>query len=142
MQSTLANALNERRSFIQKEKDKYPNYDVLINENKELKQRISDLESIKEKQLREIKILEEELTESVSKFRVLDSKFERERSVNKGKEQKSALEIDKLHLDLIEMRARLEQSRVEYGNLLRKLRSLRKLDHSKNVKFSKVLAFK
>lgn len=123
LQSTLASALNDRRILLQ-EKDKYNDYDILIGENIALKQRVGDLESIKEKQSSEIKTLEDELRNSVANFNNLDSKFQAERQMNSTKEQKSALVQDKTKFELIEMHARLEQSRVEYANLYRKYRSL------------------
>ena len=130
LQSSLAETLNERRALMQ-EKDKYKNYDSLLAENQALKQRISDLEATKEKQMSEIKTLEEELRNSVANLNNLDSKFQSERNANATKEQQNALAMDKTKFELIEMHARLEQSRVEYANLYRKYRTLQKMDRSK-----------
>ena len=130
LQSSLASALHERRSLMQ-DKEKFSNYDNVIGENQAMKQRIADLESNKEKQLMEIQTLEAELRNSVDNFNNLDSKFQAERNANATKEQKTALTLDKTKFELIEMHARLEQSRVEYANLYRKYRALQKMDRSK-----------
>src|SRR5699024_1073082 len=104
--------------------------------NTTLRQRVQDLEVVKAKQANEIKTLEDELHNSVANFNNLDSKFQSEREANAIKEQKSALLVDKTKFELIEMHARLEQSRVEYANLYRKYRSLQKSERSKLEKVS------
>lgn len=130
LQSSLAKALNDCRA-LQQYAEKVNNYDLLLSENVALKQRVSELELVKEKHASEIKTLEDELRNSVSNFNSLDAKFQAEREANATKEQKNALDLDKTRCDLIEMHARLEQARVEYANLYRKYRSFQKADRSK-----------
>lgn len=125
LQSSLAKALADYRA-LQNDYEKFSNYEALIDENEMLKRRVQDFEVVKAKQASEIKTLEDELRTSVQNLNSLDSKIQAEREAIAAKEQKYALTIDKTKFELIEMHARLEQSRVEYANLYRKNQSLQK----------------
>lgn len=125
LQSSLATTLNNLR-VLQSDNEKFSNYESIIDENENLKRRVQDFEMVKAKQASEIKTLEEELRTSVHNLNKLDSKIQSEREAINAKEQKFALTLDKTKFELIEMHARLEQSRVEYANLYRKNQSLQK----------------
>lgn len=125
LQSSLAKALNDYRD-LQTDYEKFSNYEALIDENEMLKRRVQDLDNVKSKQASEIKTLEDELRTSVQNLNNLDSKIQAEREAISAKEQKYTLLLDKTKFELIEMHARLEQSRVEYANLYRKNQFLQK----------------
>lgn len=125
LQSTLANAFNDRRSLLE-EKEK--NYETIRYDNEQLKKRVLELESVKEKQANEIKSLEEELRTSVDNFNNLNMKFQTERNENELKLQKNALALDKSKYEYIELQARFEQARVEFADLYRKYKTAKRVN--------------
>lgn len=125
LQSTLANAFNDRRSLLE-EKEK--NYETIRYDNEQLKKRVLELESVKEKQANEIKALEEELRTSVDNFNNLNMKFQTERNENELKLQKNALALDKSKYEYIELQARFEQARVEFADLYRKYKTAKRVN--------------
>lgn len=114
LKNSLASLLSERRDLIGENNTKLSSIE---NENQSLKDRITKLESTNQKQLEEIKSLESELHNAVENYKNINSKFQVERDSYVEKEKKSLLARDKIQLELVEMKARLEQARVEYANV-------------------------
>ncbi|KAH9415481.1 hypothetical protein DERP_010337 [Dermatophagoides pteronyssinus] len=124
--STLAKTLDERRALMDERSNWQTSMKTYDESKNYLIQRVEELEKNREKQSAEIKSLEEELRQSISNLKNINSKSEKEQSYNQKKEQDLIIKIDKLNADYIEMRARLEQAKVEYGNLFVKYQNLQK----------------
>lgn len=124
--SILATTLDERRALMDERSNWHTSMKTYDESKNYLIQRVEDLEKIRDKQLAEIKSLEEELRQSISNLKNINSKSEKEQSYHQKQQQDMIIKIDKLNADYIEMRARLEQAKVEYGNLFVKYQNLQK----------------
>ncbi|OTF77926.1 hypothetical protein BLA29_007646, partial [Euroglyphus maynei] len=126
MKSTLAKTMDERRALMDERSNWQTSMRTYDESKNYLIQRVEELEKIREKQSAEIKTLEEELRQSILNLKNINSKYEKEQSYNQKQQQDMIIKIDKLNADYIEMRARLEQAKVEYGNLYMKYQNLQK----------------
>lgn len=140
VKSNMAQVLEERRTFMERAtrfdlelqnaerellncRNQAQNANIrLMSELETLRAkniRVEELESIKEKQASEIKSLEQELKTMVDNMKNFESKMQIERDIHAKKEQNAILQNDRLNLEIIEMKARVEQCKAEYGKLYR-----------------------